>query len=50
MTRRFIAGERQDEAIRVVSTLNTRGLTTTIDALGERPANIRFFMRSFFKK
>lgn len=35
VARRFIAGERQEEAIEAVRRLNTRGMTATVDVLGE---------------
>ncbi|RME46560.1 MAG: proline dehydrogenase, partial [Chloroflexi bacterium] len=35
MARRFVAGERLDEAIRVVRELNARGLKVSLDHLGE---------------
>ncbi len=40
LARRFVAGETEEEAIRVVQSLNQRGFQVTLDFLGENTTNL----------
>jgi proline dehydrogenase len=40
MSRRFVAGEKQGEAIQAIKVLNAKGLFATLDHLGEHTTNI----------
>src|SRR5215210_6737026 len=41
LARRFVAGETVDEALAAVRTLNARGITASLDELGESVSNER---------